>query len=265
MVEDFLKYPRTPHLQGSKLQPGDEDLEQVSLSYLRGRPIVIEEKVDGANCGISFGPERELRLQSRGHYLEGGPREGQFDLLKTWASSHSHHFWEMLGERYVMYGEWLYAKHTVYYDALPHYFLEFDIYDRQEGLFLSTPRRQQMLAGSAVRSVPVLCEGDGIAVRDPSAWLGRSVYKTQQWKNSLATQMESFGQKPEQVLKETDGSDMAEGLYLKIEEGGKVVERFKWLRYDFLQAVTESGSHWRERPILPNQLAAGVDLFLGAL
>lgn len=141
------KYPRTPHLQGSKLQPGDEDLEQVPLRHLVGRSVVVEEKVDGANCAVSFTPDQELLLQSRGHYVEGGPREEQFGLLKTWASCFATRFWELLADRYIMYGEWLYAKHTVYYDHLPHYFMEFDIYDRVEDVFLSTPRRHEMLAG----------------------------------------------------------------------------------------------------------------------
>ena len=29
----------------------------------------------------------------------------------------------------------------------------------------------------------------------------------------------------------------------------------------FLTSVVESGSHWLSRPIVPNQLRAGVDLF----
>ena len=33
------KYPRTPHLEGSRLQPGDEDLSQVPFSYIRGKQI----------------------------------------------------------------------------------------------------------------------------------------------------------------------------------------------------------------------------------
>ncbi len=39
--------------------------------------------------------------------------------------------YELLKDRYIMYGEWLYAKHTVFYDNLTHYFMEFDIYDKK--------------------------------------------------------------------------------------------------------------------------------------
>lgn len=43
------KYPRTPHLEGFRLQPGDEDLSQIPFSSIRGKHPVAEEKVDGAN------------------------------------------------------------------------------------------------------------------------------------------------------------------------------------------------------------------------
>ena len=52
-----------------------------------------------------------------------------------------------------------------------------------------------------------------------------------------------------------------EGLYLKHEEHGRVVARYKYVRAGFLQAVADSGEHWMDRPIEPNRLRAGVDLF----
>ena len=66
------KYPRTPHIEGSRLQPGDEDLRQIPFETIKNRHLVIEEKCDGANSAISFDDEGELLLQSRGHYLTGG-------------------------------------------------------------------------------------------------------------------------------------------------------------------------------------------------
>ena len=137
MSYPILKYPRTPHLEGSRLQAGDEDLSQVPFSHLKGKYLVIEEKVDGANTAISFDTDGTLLLQSRGHYLTGGYRERHYNLFKQWANVHKEEFYKVLGSRYIMYGEWLYAKHTVYYDELPHYFMEFDVYDRVEKIFLS--------------------------------------------------------------------------------------------------------------------------------
>ena len=73
-MEQMYKYPRTRHLEGSREQAGDEDLTCVKFEELRGKYLVLEEKVDGANCGISFGPEGKMYLQSRGHFLNGGLR-----------------------------------------------------------------------------------------------------------------------------------------------------------------------------------------------
>ena len=128
-MEELVKYPRTQHIAGSQLQVGDEDLSQVKLESLRGLDLVVEEKLDGANCAISFGKEGRLLLQSRGHFLTGGYRERHFALFKTWAATHQESLRSVIGDRYIMYGEWLFAKHTVYDDLLPHYFVEFDVWD----------------------------------------------------------------------------------------------------------------------------------------
>ena len=168
------KYPRTPHLEGSRLQPGDEDLSQVPFSYIKGKHLVVEEKIDGANTAISFSEDGELLMQSRGHYLTGGYRERHYNLMKQWANIHQDAFFEVLGTRYIMYGEWMYAKHTVYYDKLPHYFLEFDIFDREEQIFLSTERRHEMLNDLPVVSVPVLQAGTFRNKEDLISLLGKS-------------------------------------------------------------------------------------------
>ena len=39
-----------------------------------------------------------------------------------------------------------------------------------------------------------------------------------------------------------------------MEEGGQVVQRVKYVRRSFLQTVEASGTHWLERPIVPNGL-----------
>ncbi len=263
MTEQIAKYPRTRHLEGSRLQPGDEDLDQVAWSSLAGAHLVIEEKVDGANAGVSFTPGGELRLQSRGHYLTGGARERHFARFKSWAACHRDALWQRLGSRYLMYGEWLFARHTIFYDALPHYFLEFDVLDRDSGDFLDTPRRHELLGGSPVASVPVLRQGRGSDLPLPPAVVGRSRYKSRSWKERLRAEAERLGLDVDRAVAETDSSDDAEGLYLKVEDSGRVTDRLKWIRHGFSSSVAAAGSHWLDRPILPNLLRDGVDLFAG--
>jgi hypothetical protein len=260
-VSDINKYPRTQHLEGSRLQPGDHDLEQVPLRELRGRYVVVEEKLDGANSGISLDDDQRLRLQSRGHVLTGGPRERQFDLFKRWAGAHSALLEQACAGGLTIYGEWLYAKHTIFYDALPHYFLEFDIRD-DTGAFWSTARRREHLAPfGVVKSVPVVWEGIVDDERALPKLVARSLYKSPRWKDRLAEIAPESGVPADRAGIETDPSDDAEGLYLKIEEDGVVTQRLKWIRWSFLSSVLDSGSHWMNRPIVPNQLAEDVDLW----
>ena len=257
----LYKYPRTQHIEGSRWQPGDEDLESVPFSQIKGRFIVVEEKLDGANSGISFDNDGRLLLQSRGHFLDGGARERQFALLKTWASAKQQTLHELLADRYVMYGEWVYAKHTIFYDALPHYFFEFDLLDVSNGEFLSTERRHSLLKDSPLISVPVLWQGIATSLEQLQFLLTTALYKSPQWRESLALACNEQNQHLELVRKQTDNADLAEGLYIKVEEEGRVVERYKFVRAEFLQSVVDSGSHWMDRPILPNRLRADVDIF----
>ena len=249
------KYPRTPHIEGSRLQPGDEDLSQIRFESIKGKYLVIEEKVDGANSAISFSEDSELLLQSRGHYLTGGYRERHYNFMKQWANYHRDTFFEMLGTRYIMYGEWLYAKHTIFYDALPNYFLEFDIMDRETGIFLDTPARHKLLKGSPVESVPVLGEGSYTSEEQMLKLIGPSRYITVNQRENLYNAAVKLGLDPERSLKDTDLSGLMEGLYIKVEENGRVVDRMKFVRAEFLQQVDFSETHWIDRPIIPNQLA----------
>jgi len=261
-MEKIFKYPRTPHLQGSGLQPDDDRNTVTPYSQLAGRYLVIEEKMDGANCGISFNPSGELKLQSRGHFLTGGQRERQFDLLKSWATRYAHELWELLGERYILYGEWLYAKHTIFYDQLPHYFLAFDLFDKQTGTFLSTARRKEMLKSAPfIASVHILYEGMAPPYKKLLQLVGPSHFVSTDAERRLDEWSQSMGLEPGQVKQETDLSRLMEGLYIKVEENGIVTAQYKWVRPDFIQTIIDSGSHWLERPLIPNQLQEGVTLF----
>lgn len=253
------KYPRTPHIEGSRLQSGDEDLSQIPFDDIKDRHLVIEEKCDGANSAISFDEDGNLLLQSRGHYLTGGYRERHYNLMKQWAMAHRDVFFDLLGTKYVMYGEWVYAKHTVFYDALPHYFLEFDILDRETGIFLDTPTRHGMLKNVPVVSVPVLGSGYYKSKEEMLKLLGQSRYVSGNQRQNLWEAAVKLGLDPERNCNETELSGLMEGLYIKVEEGGQVIDRMKYVRAAFLQCVDFSEVHWIDKPIIPNQLAVPIN------
>ena len=253
----MFKYPRTQHVRGSRFQHGDHDLEAVPFQDLAGKHLVVEEKIDGSNCGVSFEDEK-LMLQSRGHYLRGGPREKQFDLLKQMMNSIQDELYYVLGERYVMYGEWMYAKHTIFDDALPDYFMEFDIYDKESNSFLSTERRSDLIhhghVNLHVASVRILYEGTVASVDELQSMIGPSAFFTPLRQSTLTDVAKTMGLDVEKTLRETDLNQNMEGLYIKWEEDGQIKGRYKFVRESFTSSILESETHWHKRPIIPNRL-----------
>ncbi len=257
------KYPRTRHIEGSRLQKGDEDLKSVPFAEIKGKFLVIEEKMDGANAGISFSETGQLLLQSRGHYLTGGYRERHFDLFKTWANTFAPQIWDVIGDQYIVYGEWMYAKHTVYYTHLDHYFLEFDIYDKETEVFLSTAQRRKMLCCMPfMKSVKVLYEGPLERKEQLYTYVTPSFFINENHLECLQEDCHKLGLRYDIALKETNQSRVMEGLYIKQENQQVVEDRFKFVRPDFLTSILDSETHWLDRPIIPNRLVAGVNLFV---
>jgi hypothetical protein len=259
-MEKITKYPRTPHLEGSRLQEGDEDLSQVRFSEIRNKHLVVEEKLDGANVAVSF-LSGELMLQSRGHYLRGGARERHYELFKLWAAGHREELYSILGDRYIMYGEWMYSKHRVYYNRLPHYFIEFDIFDKDCNEFLDTGRRNAMLSGSSIVSAPVIFEGELSDMKQLTSLIERSAYITDGHLLELREKAIALGLDPEVILDETDKTCLVEGLYIKLEERGRVTGRLKYVRAGYTQARAISDGDWSNRKIIENGLADGLDFF----
>jgi len=262
MTYDFIKYPRTPHLEGSRLQPGDVD-DGLSFASLPDGEWVWEEKLDGANTGISFNKDGVMQLQSRGHFLQGGARERQFGRLKAWASLYEDVLFDRLTDRYVAYFEWMAAKHSIFYDALPHLAMEEDVYDRLERRFLSTAERHALFEGTGVISVPVIHRGRLTKASEANALVVQSLYQTPSWRETLAKAAVRAGVDSDIATAKADGADRAEGLYLKIETNRGVIARGKWVRRDFVQKIIDDGEHWQDQPLIANELAPGVDIMSG--
>lgn len=262
-TRDIVKYPRTRHIESSRYQPGDEDMEMVPFSHIRGRNLVVEDKIDGGNFGISF-DDTTLLLQSRGHYLLGNDKP-HFSPLKTWANTWKDELYYILGDQHIMYGENMYAFHSVFYDLLPHYFMEFDIYDKQREVFLDTPTRHAMLASAGVKvcSVPVLKTAKFDKLEDITGLHGVSGLISEQAPRRLEEEMKRVNL-PEDIaaiLMKLNKDRLMEGLYLKLEEDGVVKERFKWVRGDFVQSIKQADTHWDEREPIPNILAPGATMY----
>lgn len=238
---DFVKYPRTPHLFGSRGTDDDKHLgERDSLALIADGSLIVEEKLDGTNVGIHFA-DGEPVLQCRGHLITEGMHP-QYDLFKQWVMVKRHVLQERLAERYILFGEWLYARHSVHYRRLPHYFFEFDIYDKQAGQFLCLARRLELIDGTGVCTVPVVHQG-AIDRSGLEQLIGPSQYDSR-FDNPTTGQSD----------------DLMEGLYLRTEAAGAVVARAKVVRLEFVEKIKQS-THWQHQQMVPNRLADGVDLW----
>lgn len=249
-----MKLPRTLHIEGSRIPEGAIDKDAVKLSSLTDKFVVIEEKVDGTGVGISFDNDANLTIQTRAKPAN----TKEFVLLHTWANENINKIWELISDRYILFGEWCYAKHTIYYNNLCHYFLESDIYDRKNETWLSTYRRQEIISkfgGDIICSVPILKIGRMHPGEDLKQYLLQSFYKTDKWKLDLEFYCNKYHYDFPQIIKETDDSIFMEGLYIKHESKDEVIGRYKYIRFEFLDTILKSGSHYKDRAIIPNKVA----------
>ena len=182
---ELFKFPRTKHLfdaGGSGvsrddllMDPGEENAFYSTAKASKkgksggaskkvgagnGTLVAIEEKVDGANLGISLGDDLQFLVQNRSHFVNSKTHR-QFTPLDSWLSEHSPGLFQVLGEdpgNYVLFGEWLYAKHSIHYTRLPGYFMAFDIFDCKAGKFFSWRERNRRLEGSDIPVVRQIAE-----------------------------------------------------------------------------------------------------------
>ena len=55
-----------------------------------------------------------------------------------------------------------------------------------------------------------------------TALIGRSAFKSDQWRAHLEAAAKVPPHRPDMVLRQTDPTDLMEGLYIKVEENGAV-------------------------------------------
>jgi hypothetical protein len=223
MPETFFKFPRTPHLIWNSDKPARDDrvLSRAKAREFVSSDIVVEEKIDGANLGISFTEDGAVQVRNRGSYLER-PAPPQFQPLWGWLSRRRDLLADVLGSKLILFGEWCYVVHSARYDHLPDWFLAFDVYDRDAKRFWSSERRNALIVPLGVARVPEI---------------GRGRFSVDELGRLLSSSRSSYG------------PELVEGLYLRREANGWLEGRAKIVRPDFTQSIQE---HWSARPFQRN-------------
>ena len=78
--------------------------------------------------------------------------------------------------------------------------------------------------------------------------------KTATWEDDLVRAAVASGAEPTRVQQQTLMHDGMEGLYIKVETDAQTVDRYKWVRPDFVQAILDGDGHHQHRMLLPNRL-----------
>ena len=220
---DIIKFPRTRHLANiGGASREDLLLDQTDINEFLSKPIVIEEKIDGANMGISIEAETyKILFQNRSHYVSSS-YAAQFKKLDMWRDAHQSELFEILEPgRHILYGEWVYSKHSIHYTKLPGYFVAFDLYDKKTGKFYSREKLENILSQTTIPLIRLV---------------GSGRYKNLDQIIKLVNTESAYY------------SGKLEGVYVRICEGDYTVKRAKIVRSDFICGDT----HWSKNKCVEN-------------
>lgn len=195
-------YPRTPYLWASgAITRGDRVLAPAEISDWLLHPVLVEEKLDGANVSIWW---EQSQLQVAGR---GGPdamdRGGQLGPLRSRVNAGYGQLQPLLQNGLVLYAEWLWLTHTVRYNQLLDYLVVLDFWHPDEG-FVALRERDRLSRAHGLVVPPRLF--DGVLGSEDSLvkLMGRSSF----------------------------GSELMEGVVLRRDDG----QRCKMLRPGFVRA-----------------------------
>jgi len=196
-------------------------LSNTEVKELLTGKVIIEEKIDGANVGIipTGKPGEPFRLQKRGSLVDAS-EHAQYNRFKAWA-------WERyeslatLSRNYLIYGEFMWATHHIYYDQLPDWFICYDIYDHGKQEYLSRERKEEICSNWNIPIIPLLFCGYVDERND--------VYK--------------YFEKPKREVSRSaySSTEDREGIVIK---NYRKQMRGKIVRPDFIKEIDENGVHW---------------------
>lgn len=199
--------------------------------------IVMTEKLDGANLGISLAADGcTLVVQNRSHYVNSKSHT-QFRKLGAFLDAHRRVLHSILlqdplfPERFILYGEWLAATHSIAYTNLQDLFYAFDLYDRELDLFWDRQALEVLLKVTNPQGFDTYGERIQIV---PKLWSGSRLPENEELVRMAHENRSQF----------FDG--IIEGLYIKWEVPGYGVRhRGKIVRGDFMAG----NEHWTKGTI----------------
>jgi len=144
-----VKYPHTPYLPFSPgADPNDvSDAGYSKVECLVGKPLIVTVKMDGSNALLVKEGVAARNASVATHR--------SFDMLKSIHAKVGH----LIPEQVQVFGEWLYAKHSIHYTdklALTSLYQVFAVYNRKTQLWLGWRDVEEWAARLGFETVPIV-------------------------------------------------------------------------------------------------------------
>jgi hypothetical protein len=214
--KDILpEYPATLHLPWKPNNKGDKVAsEQQSAVIFESEKTCVQEKIDGANCGMAYLKGHPV-LRNRTKILRKGqemknPSQAQFASAWNWMHQNKSMF-DILDQYgpYSVYGEWMVQQHGMMYDALPEWFIAFDIYNWEKKCYIDPNKAKDIFRNCGFSFVPTLLYG----------------------KLDSYDKLEKLANSPSHFT----SNAKCEGVIVKVSNGELIEAKFKMVRQGFEQ------------------------------
>lgn len=150
-------YPRIPYLRAPEGLAGrDRVVPPGDVVTWFDRPVVVEEKLDGANVTL-WSEDGRTQVASRGG-VGAMDRGRQLGRLRGWAAEHDEAIGRLVTDGWVLYGEWLWVAHGTAYDALPDWLVVLDCWHESVG-FATVEDRDRRVAPTGLLLPPRRFDG----------------------------------------------------------------------------------------------------------
>lgn len=227
------KYPRTLHLPWSPGATSDDKMLS-SVDHFLNVPVVITEKMDGSN--VCFTKDAVF---ARSH--NGPPTHVSFDHAKQIHAQVRYN----IPANVSVFGEYVFAVHSIRYESLPGYFLAFGVREDETGKWWSWEMVEEMAREISCPTVPVLHKSTQfVAADNKEYWLG--TFETAQ-QLEAQTKLEYLT-----ANKGTWDNSVSEGVVVRV--AGEFTDLSKsvakWVRANHVT----TDQHWTKKEVERNKL-----------
>jgi len=207
------KYPKTYHLPFSPGVKSDDKIIKWLDNFIN-KKIVVTEKLDGSNCCLSD------KVYARSH--SGKAEHISFDLVKLWWNTNK---WK-IPDDLILYGENMFAKHSLFYNDLPHVFFLFNIL--KNNTWISWDNIKDICQEFGIPIVPIIDELVFTSIDDIHEYIKEKMKEPS-----------SFGEEKEGIVIRSYDSFEFDHFNINV---------VKYVRENHVQ----TGEHWKNQKLIPN-------------